>query len=32
MKNSIKIENVRDAFEKFKERFLVNKFFEGYYT
>jgi len=25
MKNSIKIENVRDAFEGFKKRFLVNK-------
>jgi len=32
MKNSIKIENVIKAFEGFKKRFLVNKFFEGYYT
>jgi len=32
MKNSIKIENVIKAFEEFKETFLVNKFFEGYYT
>ena len=32
MKNFIEIKNVRDAFEGFKKRFLVNKFFEGYYT